>query len=534
MIDLLAPEQTLLPNGAPYVPWRDIQALLTIKTPQAQRIPFKLNRMQRSDSEGVTHRDLRLKMRQGGMTSWRCADYCLRTILHGNISYALVLDEDSKVENWRQIIGGWVKEDLPQWGINPRIGTDNKTTLTFPGIGSEIHVFSAGKQAPGRSAAFNILHLSEVAHYIDAGKSVTAIEPSVPVPPYGIVFEESTPNGVGNLFHTDWLAARKTERDPRSAASLYAPRFYAWWWDDTKQIPPPAWFAKPEALSEEEALLKLEHGLTYAQLWWRRTTKERMERAGESFLQEYPEDEESCFIGSGSKVFDREGMRYLYSLIRPPFRVLWDGLLQVWEEPQVAHQYVIGADTSEGGEGDYHAGVVIDKEGSHHVATVRAKSGVTPNQFAKLLDDLGRMYRHRGKQAYLGVERRASGYTVLAELEDLGYDNLHIEVARVENRRKVYEPGIMVSGATKRPLVNELQEAVRTARLVTHDQELVAEMTNYVQQREGGVMKSHAAGKGNDDLVAATMIGLRMLQEAPLPRDEKDSGPIDLLARRRA
>lgn len=533
MTDLLAPEETLLPSGDPYVPWRDIPAFLTIKNKQAQRVPFHLNRMQRHYIERHSHRDTILKARQIGVSFVKVADYLMRTLLRGNISYAFVLDEDSKAENWRGIIDAWVKEDLPRWGIAPRIGRDNRTTLSFPGIGSEIHVFSARKWAPGRSTTYNILHLSEMAHFLDAEKTVTAIRPSIPPPPYGVIAQESTAYGVGNLFHRDWLAAKAAQADPRSAESIYRPHFYPWWWeDDAYQLVAPRWFRELSGLTNEELELHEREGLTYDQLYWRRITMTEMERAGQSFRQEYPEDEDSCFIGTGSKVFDREGVRYLYTLVRPPFKEMWDKALQVWEEPQVGHRYVIGADTSEGGLGDFHAAVVLDVQGVHHVATLRARDGVTPNQFARLLDDLGTMYRNRGQQAYLGVERRSSGYTVLSELEELKYDNLHSEIARVERRRPVYEPGLMISAGTKRPLVNELQEAVRTARLVTHDRVLMEEMTNYVQERESGVVKSHAAGRGNDDMVSAMMIALRMIEEAPPPRSERDTQPIDLLARR--
>ena len=532
MPDFLAPGSILLPGGAPYVPVRDIQALLTIKTIRAERKSFILNRVQRDLIQTQGHRDLTLKSRRIGVTSVKCADFCLRTLLRGNIAYALVLDEESKVAGWRQIIDDWVKEDLRKWGISPRIGKDNANMLTFPGIGSEIHVFTAGKKAPGRSSGFNILHLSETSHYEDAEKTITAIEPTVPPPPYGIISEESTPYGVGGLFYDDWQAARAAETDSRSSASLYLPHFYPWWWDDTCRIAPPPWFSEPSILAQDEQKLQIEQGLDYEQLWWRRTTKERLERAGDSFLQEYPEDDESCFIGSGSKVFDREGLRYLHTLIRPPFKILWDGALYIWTEAEVGHQYVVGADTSEGGLGDFHAAVVLDKETKEHVATLRPKENVTPNVFAQLLDDLGRMYRHRGHQAYLGVERRSTGLSVLSKLDELGYDNLHSEIARVEQRRPVYEPGVMVSGATKPKLVNDLQEAVRTVGITTHDRDVIMEMSNYVGAREGGVLKTHAAGRGHDDLVSAMMIAVRMLDEAPLPRDERAGAPIDLLGRR--
>ena len=96
--------------------------------------------------------------------------------------------------------------------------------LVFPNLDSTYGVATAGSKAVGRSDTIQFFHGSEVAYWPDAEEHLTGALQTVP--PEGEdteVYLESTGNGMGNVFHTQFSMAR-------AGLSEYEAVFVPWSW----------------------------------------------------------------------------------------------------------------------------------------------------------------------------------------------------------------------------------------------------------------------------------------------------------------
>ncbi len=510
-------------------------AFIYVADKMGNRVRLHPNRMQRdmfARHKAGARRTVQVKARQqGSSTGWR-ALFFQETIWHPDFRFVQVLETEQKAKRDKAIVASWyehLKKTVPQW--TPTIGVNNATSMTFPGINSRIDFYWAEGETPGRGDTINRLLCSEIAHWPDARKTLSALLPSVPPAPYGEVVLESTPFGAGGLFYDVYQAAKRGDGDFKWDAL-----FYPWWFSDEY-----GQFSLPSAdiektLRPDEKKLVAQHGLSLQQLQWRRETMASSEMSGGFFLQEYPEDDESCFYSSGTHVFATNLIHTLrqnqYDPRETPEEWLEDGYgdaLRVWKEPLPQQRFVIGVDTAEGlgGPGrdaDYSAAAVIDWRTCEHVASLRSNR-LSPERFAVLLDRLGRRYGTKGTPAFLAVERRSSGYAVLNELEKLGYPNLYGEVDNAARTKgyKEYATGWLTNRLTKPVMISDFAELLRTGQFVTHDATLVSEIQNYVYDTKGhdnnpAVDLKALAGPGqHDDLLMAAMIAVQVRDSAPLP-----------------
>lgn len=182
-----------------------------------------------------------------------------------------------------------------------RTTTYSRRMLQWPDLGSTYQVLTAGRKGAGRSRTVHNLHMSERPFW-ESDAILTGLLQTVP--PGGNIFDESTANGEGNDFHSDYRTAERGE-------SPYEARFFAWFEHDEYQTPPPPGFAPvtvgaaPALLGRygDEAKLARDHTLTDAQLFWRRN-KIQEPGMGSMFPQEYPSDPVEAFRVSGSRFFD--------------------------------------------------------------------------------------------------------------------------------------------------------------------------------------------------------------------------------------
>ena len=521
-----------IPWGSIYKPTRDLKAFWWISNKQGQRIRLDLNAVQRDLVETCIGRDVVAKARQQGTTTFFTADGSAQTIWHPNMRYVQVVETEVKAKRNKKIVEGWLAE-IGKVGWLPKIGVNNATTITFPGINSRMDFYSADGETPGRGDTINFLHCSEVAHWPRAEETFAALKPSVPPPPFGKIVLESTPNGAAGFFYNMYMAAKEARTGESDSDFRYSSHFYPWWWAEEYRLTPRPTL-QAELTHEERALMK-EHGLDLGQIAWRRSEMRESELQGGLFLQEYPEDDISCWFSSGTNVFGPDIVRDMRAQVSNPRAVpeVWEredgynGTLRVWKEPAYGRRYVIGADLGHGYGGpgrdaDYSAAVVIDFATLEHVATMRTNR-MPPERFAVLLDKLGRRYETRGTPAYLAIERRNPGEAVINMLRDVFlYPNLHSEQTRVSGRE--WEVGFMTSGRTKPLLITRFSEMLRTGEFTTHDAELVREINNYVYEDQSHRanpnvdVQARAIRGAHDDLLMAAMIAVQVREDAPLPQ----------------
>lgn len=265
--------------------------------------------MQKDLEAGLTGRDIILKSRQLGATTY----FCLRdldAVAWNSNTWACILAHErqaldiifSKIQIAWDNIDPLVKE---QFLSQPK--TDNKNELYWRDRNSKIYV-----ALEVQGGTNHIVHFSEYAQ-IDEKRIATTI-PTVPTD--GVIVIESTPRGMGNRFYREWLDASRNENQ-------YAPHFYPWWWDADEYRLPIKTVTTGNLTTEERNLIDL-HGLDLEQVEWRRDQWKKQQQSDGSnlFLQEYPEDDISCFLSSGDAAFDNtalERIRHLLVKTPPPF-----------------------------------------------------------------------------------------------------------------------------------------------------------------------------------------------------------------------
>lgn len=197
--------------------------------------------------------------------------------------------------------------------IPPSISIDSKNEIKFPKMESSYWVGTAGQRAFGRGDTVGRAHLSEAAFYDDLQRILNGIAEAAE---YGQIDIETTANG-REQFYEMWQKAK-------NGRSAYTPIFIPWFIDNEYSVDNMTeaergglsegvqkLFAVSDGdfmagLDQKEIELinkvKKEYGieLSAGQMKWRRY---KIWDKGDFFFQEYPEDDESCFLQSGRSVF---------------------------------------------------------------------------------------------------------------------------------------------------------------------------------------------------------------------------------------
>lgn len=269
-------------------------------------VSLKLNPVQRKFHAERTGKDVILKARQMGMSTYILADNYKRAIT-GTENVAIISHEDKSTQRFRRVIDRFYK--YQHFGLADLLGVDltklnqdeieefrntllpkrhysNSVITSFPEFDSEIEVYTAGSKNTGRSGSYSIIHASEIAFWPEAELIIAGLmqggNPEI--------IMESTPNGASGYFYDLCMELLTDRKD-------FKLHFYPWWVSPEYNIP----LTEPlEDLNDEENYLIAEFGLTLEQINWRRTKQKQLKGL---FIQEYPENPKTCFIVSGNSYF---------------------------------------------------------------------------------------------------------------------------------------------------------------------------------------------------------------------------------------
>jgi len=389
--------------------------------------------------------------------------------------------------------------------------TDGRVALSSTGI-----IGSAGGKELWRSMTLHGVHLSEFAFFHRDKEVLLGISQTVPESPDSYIVIESTANGMGNAFQTEFQRAEEGE-------SGYRAVFIPWYeLPDATMTPPPGF-----ALESDEKQLHREYDIPIQALAWRRHILATKCLGNEDlFSQEYPLTVSSAFLVTGRPAFPVGQLRRMHERaagasvrvgeldmtaedVRKQFVPRADGRLRIWRWPTEDHDYVIGADPSAGVEGgDFSCAEVLDRTTQEIVATWHGL--LTPIEFAHVLMDLG-FYYHT---AQLAPEITGGhGFSVIEECRARGYPNFYIwqRTDRIKNTMTNYY-GWMTTFATRPLLFDAMHFALVHGDLMIWDPETCFEMmgTRYISPE-------YAEGEEHDDRVMAAMIAWRVHLETPLP-----------------
>ena len=211
-----------IPRGIESVRELVMQAMLKIRDKRGHLLPLRLNRAQHDLERTSGKRNIVLKARQLGVTTYVAARFFVSCITReGTLSVQVAHDQRSAEEIFR--IVHRLLENLPESLRQGALVTSraNVRQIVFPMLDSEYRVETAADPNAGRGLTIQNLHCSEVARWPrDVRRPWLRCAP--PFRPTARSF---------------WSRPR-TERAALSTTSGSAPRkpatsatFYPWWWD---------------------------------------------------------------------------------------------------------------------------------------------------------------------------------------------------------------------------------------------------------------------------------------------------------------
>jgi hypothetical protein len=455
-----------------------IARLLKIRPKKGAIRCFRLNRAQMEYSQQCSKRNIVLKARQVGITTYIAARYFLQTITRsGTLTVQVAHNQESAEMIFNIVRRFW--EKLPrelQRGalVHSRA---NVRQLVFTNLDSEYRVEAADENA-GRGMTIHNLHCSEVSRWPRGGADTLAALRAAVVPEGEIVLE-STPNGASGMFYEEWQKAAETG---------YAQHFFPWWYEaqyqDDKRV---------GALSKEEQELMKRHGLSKAQIAWRREQRTSLRGLA---AQEYAEDPVSCFLASGECVFEMEAVERASASAAPVVETQDNGRLTTWFPPSKGRQYIVGVDPAGGGsEGDYACAQVIERTMGLQCAELHGH--FPPYELARRVVALARKY----ESGLVAVERNNHGYGVLAHVKNLHYENLFLQGG---------QEGWLTSAASRPAMIENLAAVLMAEPGLFHSPRLLGELRTFVRHADGNTA---AAVGAHDDCVMAMAIAMAVRRE---------------------
>ncbi len=451
-----------------------IRALLVIRDKRGRLIPFTLNQAQRVYAQRCSTRNIVLKARQLGITTYVAARFFVSTITRpGTLTVQVAHDQTSAEEIFR-IVHRYLA-NLPavlRAGVL-ETSRSNVKQIAFPHLDSEYRVETAADPNAGRGSTIQNLHCSEVARWPnDAAATLASLRAAVP--PDGEIVLESTPNGAGGCFYEEWQNAEEKG---------YTRHFFPWWWEPSYRKRG----ALGELTDEEKQLVKM-HGLSREQIRFRRDMRANF---GIRAREEFAESPIECFLASGECVFDVEKIGRRIADLPSPVETRDNGRLEIYYPPR-HKEYIVGVDPAGGGtDGDYSAVQVLDCETGLQCAEFRGHC--TPPELAHLVGELAREYNG----ALVAVERNNHGHAVLAQLESTErYEHLYAQ----GNQR-----GWLTTLASRPRMIELFAAALSNSPQRFSSRRLLEECRAFVRHADGSVA---AASGAHDDLVMSMAIAV--------------------------
>ena len=389
-----------------------------------------------------------------------------------------------------------------------RIDDDSASKIELAN-GSLFFIGTAGGQGFARGDTLQKIHGSEVAKWCRGPRQVEKVEDLVAglmgAASNGEIVLETTPDG------REWFCSMYEEA--KRGLNQFTPIFLPWFMDPANTLRSGQFNIDEivETLTSEEEELIQRHKLTVGQVAFRREKKKEYKRL---MPQEFPEDDVTCFLTSGTCFFDIELVMGMLKRLPPVIKSHVAGGYQVIvEEPRKGEDYVAGVDTSEGLPGCDPNGVgVLNKKSGKQVAWVHGR--FNPRVLAEHAVRLCRKYN----DALLGVERENHGHAVLQKCIDLGYGRPHFRggklyyfgESKAESMTEVLKKaraGWSTNAETRPVMLDELSNAIEDGSMKVYDADLLSECLSFRLQSNG---KFEADPGAHDDCVMKWAVAWQM------------------------
>lgn len=449
-----------------------LESFCKIKGKTPGLIPLRLTEAQKDIFNALrfNNRAIFLKARQIGFSTATAGFLYHKTITTPGTNTALVAHKSDVAADFLERIKLFHRS-TPE-ALRPKIHFNSKYEMSFPAIDSRILV-TAGDNA-GRGLTLHNVLASELAMWEKPDEMMASLLNAVPVDGHFII--ESTPKGVGNLFHRMWMADNGFEK-----------REYGWWWHYSQ--------------AEIDVIRKGLDPMTFA--------------------QEY----ELEFLASGRQVFNPLILKRLRSEIlnvgdvvtleggaKHIVKEMPDGL-RVYKPPVPGRMYVIGADVSEGVlGGDFSVATIFDRSTGEEVGFWRGH--LPADTFGKRLNDWGRYYNN----AMMVVEINNHGLTTITALKNLLYPQLYFRPSKFDTMGTQWGDrlGWKTTRVTRPIMIDDVNDSLREGSLKLHSKETMDEMVTFVFDDVGNMVCQPGY---HDDCIFSMAIafqGFKVLYDKPL------------------
>jgi hypothetical protein len=461
---------------------------LWIRPKVGGQIPFRLTPIQKryaaikrhARMQGKIPHYLTLKYRRGGITTFEQGQSYQLTSQQPNTSAVTVAHSTADTSKIFRIARLFHRRDIH---APPLKGTGNAQRLEFPTLNSIFEIGTVGSSGPGRGDTLQRFHGSEVSSWNRGPRQIELQEDALAgymeAASHGEVVLETTAKGNDKFC--------QLYREAKQGLNDWTPIFLPWFADRENRDK-----ATNEevaeivgTLSEREKALIQQHRLDPYQIKWRRR---KVRSLGRLFPQEYPEDDATCFLMSGTRFFPPDIVIDLLEDLEEWGTVnhLPGGHERIWYPPEKDKKYVIGSDTSEGIVGGDPNGVgVMDMDG-RMCASVHGL--FRPDTHARHIHRLHGLYNG----AYIGVERENHGGTVCDCLS-----KMPIPRSRIYHFKKG-RMGWSTNAQTRPIMLDDLAEAVTNGFIEMNDRDFLKEMTTFGLQANN--KWEHDSGAHDDSL----------------------------------
>ena len=350
-------------------------------------------------------------------------------------------------------------ENLPKW-MQQGIISWNKGSMELEN-GSKILAASTSASAV-RGMSFNILFLDEFAFVPNhvADSFFASVYPTITSGKNTKVIIVSTPHGM-NHFYRMWHDAERSKNE-------YVPTDVHW-----SEVP-----------GRDE-------------VWKEQTIANTSE-------QQFRVEFECEFLGSVNTLINPTILKSL--VYENPIQR--NAGLDVYEETQKGHNYLLTIDVARGLGNDYSAFIVFDiTEFPYKVVAKYRNNEIKPMLFPNIILDVAKAYNN----AWLLVEVNDIGDQVASILHyDLEYENILMSSMRGRNGQVVGQGfsgsktqlGVRTTSAVKKLGCSNLKTLIEEYKLLTLDYEIISELTTFAQKHN-----SFEAEEGcNDDLAMCLVL----------------------------
>ncbi|MBP5688882.1 MAG: hypothetical protein J6X22_09625 [Muribaculaceae bacterium] len=512
-------------------------------------IKFILNRPQRRvlqilERQRLANQPLRLimlKARQwGGSTLVQIYMIWIQLVLKENWNSVICghLQQTAAAikSMYNRVLRRYPKEFCPD-GKRPKFVTFEGSHNVRQLSSSESLVIIASAQSEDAVRGYDVkmAHLSEVAFWPDTtlhspDDLIRSIGGTVPLEPMTMIVLESTANGVGNYFHTEWQRAKSGHSDKE-------PVFVPWHEIEIYQLPVTDAKKLISELDDYEKKLWEDH-CTLEQINWYH--HKRKEYSSHVLMQaEFPSNDVEAFLTTSRNVFDPNLLESLRDTCNLPCECgdivasgaktvagsrfekgFGSNAMKVWKMPEPSerrYRYLVAVDVGGRREDadwsviavfDTHCDASEDQDCRPEVVA-QWRGHLDMDQMAWKAAKIARFYNN----ALLVFESNSIECDQLVGdtlLKSIGMNYQHLYY-RDNDKSK---PGFHTNFKTKNEAIANLTAYIRDKAYIERDRDAINEMIDYEILPNG---KSYGARKGShDDILMTRAIGLQVIEQNKL------------------